>query len=128
MTTPQITARLGDRPAEQRAQHAGMSCGSHFAAIRSRIHRVIRRLAWGLGLAAALGRLQSGARSGATVLYASGADLPSINPLLTSHPLARQVQRYVLLTTSCATTCAEPQPYLARRWTWSADRRQLTFT
>ena len=27
------------------------------------------------------------------------ADLQSINPLLTQHPLARQVQRYVLLTT-----------------------------
>ena len=38
------------------------------------------------------------ARRGATVLFASGADLQSINPLLTSHPLARQVQRYVLLT------------------------------
>ncbi|HSB55792.1 MAG TPA: hypothetical protein VLD58_15630, partial [Gemmatimonadales bacterium] len=38
-------------------------------------------------------------RRGATVMYASGADLQSINPLLTVHPLARQVQRYVLLTT-----------------------------
>jgi len=38
-------------------------------------------------------------RRGATVLFASGADLQSINPLLTQHPLARQVQRYVLLTT-----------------------------
>ena len=39
------------------------------------------------------------ARRGDTVLFASGADLQSINPLLTIHPLARQVQRYVLLTT-----------------------------
>jgi len=35
------------------------------------------------------------ARRGRTVLFASGADLHSINPLLTVHPLARQVQRYV---------------------------------
>ena len=36
----------------------------------------------------------SAERRGATVLFASGADLQSINPLLTVHPLARQVQRY----------------------------------
>jgi peptide/nickel transport system substrate-binding protein len=67
-------------------------------------------------------------RRGATVLFASGADLQSINPLLTVHPLARQVQRYVLLTTLARYDSAlVPQPYLARRWRWSADRRALTF-
>ncbi|HEU4698695.1 MAG TPA: ABC transporter substrate-binding protein [Gemmatimonadales bacterium] len=66
---------------------------------------------------------------GATVLFASGADLQSINPLLTVHPLARQVQRYVLLTTLVRYDAAlVPQPYLARAWRWSADRRTLTFT
>jgi peptide/nickel transport system substrate-binding protein len=65
---------------------------------------------------------------GDTVLYASGADLQSINPLLTVHPLAKQVQRYVLLTTLARYDSAiVPQPYLARTWTWSADRRTLTF-
>ncbi len=67
-------------------------------------------------------------RRGATVLFASGADLQSINPLFTQHPLARQVQRYVLLTTLArydSTLAAEP--YLAREWTWSDDRRRLTF-
>lgn len=67
-------------------------------------------------------------RRGATVLFASGADLQSINPLLTQHPLARQVQRYVLLMTLARYDSAMvPQPYLARAWTWSADRRELTF-
>jgi peptide/nickel transport system substrate-binding protein len=63
------------------------------------------------------------------VLFAAGADLVSINPLLTDHPLARQVQRYVLLTTLVRyDSTLTPQPYLARRWTWSANRTRLTFT
>jgi peptide/nickel transport system substrate-binding protein len=66
-------------------------------------------------------------RRGGTVMFASGADLQSINPLLTVHPLARQVQRYVLLTTLVrydSTLAIEPA--LARRWTWSPDRTRLT--
>ncbi|HET9463894.1 MAG TPA: hypothetical protein VFO71_00050, partial [Gemmatimonadales bacterium] len=60
------------------------------------------------------------ARRGQTVLFASGADLQSINPLLTVHPLARQVQRHVLLTTLARYDSAlSPQPYLARSWEWS---------
>ena len=67
-------------------------------------------------------------RRGATVLFASGADLQSINPLLTVHPLARQVQRYVLLTTLARyDSTLTPRPYLARWWEWSPDRRTLTF-
>jgi peptide/nickel transport system substrate-binding protein len=68
----------------------------------------------------------SAERRGATVLFASGADLQSINPLLTVHPLARQVQRYVLLTTLARyDSSMTPQPYLARSWRWSQDRRTL---
>jgi peptide/nickel transport system substrate-binding protein len=68
------------------------------------------------------------ARRGATVLFASGADLQSINPLLTLHPLAHQVQRYVLLTTLARyDSSLTPQPYLARSWSWSDDRRRLRF-
>lgn len=79
----------------------------------------------GLGLAACAERAE---RRGATVLYASGADLQSVNPLLTVHPLARQVQRYVLLTTLARyDTTIAPVPYLARAWTWSPDRRRLVF-
>ena len=65
---------------------------------------------------------------GDTVLFASGADLQSINPLLTVHPLARQVQRYVLLTTLVRyDDSLAPRPYLARAWRWSPDRRELVF-
>jgi peptide/nickel transport system substrate-binding protein len=62
-----------------------------------------------------------------TVFYASGADLQSINPLLTTHPLARQVQRYLLFTTLVRYDSAlAMQPYLASAWEWSADRTSLT--
>lgn len=65
-------------------------------------------------------------RRGATVLFASGADLQSINPLLTVHPLARQVQRYVLFTTLVQYDSAlAPRPYLARRWEWQNGGRDL---
>ena len=65
---------------------------------------------------------------GRTVLFASGADLQSINPLLTVHPLARQVQRYVLLTTLARyDSTLVPQPYLAQGWRWSGGGRILTF-
>jgi peptide/nickel transport system substrate-binding protein len=68
-------------------------------------------------------------RRGDTVLFASGADLQSINPLFTVHPLARQVQRYVLLTTLVRRDSAMVlEPYLARRWEWSPDGRRLTMT
>jgi peptide/nickel transport system substrate-binding protein len=68
-------------------------------------------------------------RRGATVLYAAGADLQSINPLLSVHPLAKQVQRYILLTTLVRyDSTLTPQPYLARRWHWSADRTTVTLT
>jgi len=65
-------------------------------------------------------------RRGDTVLFASGADLQSINPLLTVHPLARQVQRYVLLTTLARyDSTLTARPYLARAWSLSG--KTLTF-
>src|SRR5256885_4046548 len=77
--------------------------------------------------AAALAACGSGAtRRGRTVVYASGADLQSVNPLVTVHPLAKQVERYVLLTTLLRyDSTLAPQPYLARQWTWSPDRQML---
>lgn len=70
----------------------------------------------------------AGARRGNTVILASGADLQSPNPLLTTHPLARQVQRYALLVTLVRYDSAlQPIPYLARDWGWSADRTELRF-
>jgi peptide/nickel transport system substrate-binding protein len=60
-------------------------------------------------------------------MFASGADLQSINPLFTVHPLARQVQRYVLLTTLVRYDSAMAvTPYLARRWSWSEGGRRLS--
>lgn len=61
-------------------------------------------------------------------MYASGADLQSLNPLVTIHPFAKQVERYVLLTTLVRyDSTLAPQPYLARSWTWSPDHKALTF-
>ncbi len=64
---------------------------------------------------------------GATVFYASGADLQSINPLLTVHPLAKAVQKHVLfLTLATYDSALHPVPRLAS-WTWSPDRTVITF-
>lgn len=60
------------------------------------------------------------------VVYASGTDLESANPLVTIHPLSRQVQRHVLFVTLARfDSNLTPQPYLARAWNWSGDRRTL---
>jgi peptide/nickel transport system substrate-binding protein len=62
-----------------------------------------------------------------TVIYASGADLESGNPLVTVHPLSRQVQRFMLFVTLARYDSAlAPTPYAARAWEWSRDRRALT--
>jgi len=67
-------------------------------------------------------------RPGGVVVYASGSDLESGNPLVTIHPLSRQVQRYALFTTLARYDSAlAPEPYAARSWAFSADRRELTF-
>ena len=82
----------------------------------------VRRLLLALALAACRPQEPAG-----TVFYASGADLQSINPLLTTQPLARQLQRHVLFTTLVRYDSAlTPRPYLARSWTWSDGGRTLT--
>lgn len=61
------------------------------------------------------------------VVYASGTDLESGNPLVTVHSLSRQIQRYALFVTLARYDSAlSPAPYAARRWEWSADKRALT--
>jgi peptide/nickel transport system substrate-binding protein len=63
------------------------------------------------------------------VVIASGADLESANPLVTTHPLSRQVQRYALFVTLLRyDSTLTPQPYYARRWTWSDSGRTLTLS
>ncbi|HYC50671.1 MAG TPA: peptide ABC transporter substrate-binding protein [Gemmatimonadaceae bacterium] len=61
------------------------------------------------------------------VVFASGSDLESANPLVTIHPLSRQVQRHVLFVTLVRydSTLAF-QPYFARSWRWDAQRRSVT--
>ncbi|HEU4648095.1 MAG TPA: ABC transporter substrate-binding protein [Gemmatimonadales bacterium] len=90
--------------------------------------RVTTRALVAAGMAALLAACAPApSERGATVLFASGADLQSINPLLTVHPLARQVQKYLLLTTLARYDSAlQPVPYLARSWRWSDDHRTLT--
>src|ERR671937_1321423 len=82
-----------------------------------------------LGLLATSACGDEAPRRGRTVLFASGADLQSINPLVTRHPLARQVQRYVLLMTLARyDSSLVPRPYLARAWRWSQDEHGRTLT
>ena len=62
-----------------------------------------------------------------TVVYASGADLESANPLVTVHPLSRQIQRFALLVTLARyDSMLAPQPYFARRWEWNTAGDELT--
>jgi peptide/nickel transport system substrate-binding protein len=68
-------------------------------------------------------------RAADTVVIASGADLESANPLVTIHPLAKQVQRYALFVTLARYDAnLAPTPYYARSWRFSPDRRALTFS
>ncbi|HEU5260968.1 MAG TPA: ABC transporter substrate-binding protein [Gemmatimonadales bacterium] len=89
---------------------------------------MLQRTLWALLAGATVAACEANStRRGRGVVYASGAELQSINPLLATHPLARQVQRYVLLTTLARyDSTLTPRPYLARDWAWSADRRALT--
>lgn len=65
-------------------------------------------------------------RDSSTVLFASGADLQSINPLVAVHPLAKQVQKFVLFRTLAAhDEQLNAVPSLAR-WEWSSNRDTLT--
>ncbi len=67
-------------------------------------------------------------RAPGVVVFASGTDLESANPLVTIHPLSRQVQRYALFTTLARyDSTLAPVPYAARAWDWSPDRRALRF-
>lgn len=61
------------------------------------------------------------------LVLASGADLESPNPLVTTHPLSRQLQRYAVFVTLLRYDSAlVAQPYFARRWRWSPDGLALT--
>ncbi len=88
--------------------------------------RVLAACAIALGCAACAA---AEARPAGTVVYASGADLESANPLVTIHPLALQIQRYALFVTLTRyDDSLQPVPYYARKWSWSSDSTRLTFT
>lgn len=87
--------------------------------------RAVRRASIVAVLAAACG---APPRAPGVAVFASGTDLESANPLVTIHPLSRQVQRYALYTTLARyDSRLQPVPYAARAWTWSPDRRDLRF-
>lgn len=68
-------------------------------------------------------------RAPGTVVMASGTDLESGNPLVTIHPLSRQLQRHALFVTLVRLdSLLQPEPYAARAWQWDNDRRAVTFT
>ena len=68
------------------------------------------------------------ARDPGTIVMASGTDLESANPLVTVHPMSRQVQRHMLFVTLVRLDSAlQPVPYFARTWTWDNERRTVTF-
>jgi peptide/nickel transport system substrate-binding protein len=68
-------------------------------------------------------------RDPGVIVLASGADLESANPLVTTHPLSRQVQRYALFVTLLRyDSTLTPQPYFARSWRWADTGRTLTLS
>ncbi len=68
-------------------------------------------------------------RQRGVLVLASGADLESANPLVTTHALALQVQRYALFVTLLRyDSTLTPQPYFARRWNWANGGRSLTLS
>ncbi|GJG88315.1 ABC transporter substrate-binding protein [Gemmatimonadetes bacterium T265] len=79
--------------------------------------------------AACIGACAQPARPADVAVVASGADLESPDPIVTVHPLSRQVQRHVLLVTLARYDAAfRPTPYYARRWRWAPDRRAVTLS
>lgn len=63
-----------------------------------------------------------------TIVMASGSDLESANPVVTVHPMSRQMQRHMLFVPLVhLDSLLQPVPALARTWTWSESGRVLTF-
>jgi peptide/nickel transport system substrate-binding protein len=67
-------------------------------------------------------------RPAGTAVIASGADLESGNPLVTMHPLSRQLQRHALFVTLVRLdSLLQPMPYYARSWEWNVAHTELRF-
>ncbi len=68
-------------------------------------------------------------RAPGTVVMASGTDLESGNPLVTVHPLSRQLQRHALFVTLVRLDSAlSPVPYFASGWQWDSTRTTVVFS
>jgi peptide/nickel transport system substrate-binding protein len=79
-----------------------------------------------VGLAAACAPPRGAEREG-TVFYASGAELQSINPLFTVHPLAKAIEQHaLLLTLAVYDSTLTAVPRLAAAWEWARGRSVLT--
>ncbi len=82
-----------------------------------------------LGVLTALGACAGASRPSDTIVIASGSDLESANPVVTLHPLSRQMQRHMLFVPIVHLDgTLQPVPALARRWQWSDGGTTLTFT
>ena len=106
--------------------HVGMMPRGASTSTRAR-----RWIAIGLAALSTAGLVACGRpdRPAGTIVMASGADLESGNPLVTVHPLSRQLQRHALFVTLVKLDSAlQPEPYLARSWHWDPSRRAVTFT
>ena len=85
-----------------------------------KLHRSHRLSTIGVIAALCSGACIAPQRNPDTVVYASGTDLESGNPLVTIHSLSRQIQRFALFVTLAKYDSAlSPTPYAARSWSWS---------
>ncbi len=88
----------------------------------------IAPLLFQIAIACIVSACEAPTRDPGTVVMASGTDLESGNPLVTVHPLSRQIQRHALFVTLVRLDSAyQPTPYYARRWSWNDAHRILTF-
>lgn len=93
-----------------------------------RVHCVANRLVLSAALLVVSGACAGSPRSADTIVIASGTDLEGMQPLTTVHPLSRQVQRYLVFTPLVRlSSTLDAEPWAAASWSWSADRRALTF-
>ena len=80
-----------------------------------------------IGVAAVMAACGTSPRPADVVVFASGSDLESANPLVTIHPLSRQVQRHALFVTLVRLdSTLAVEPYYARSWSWDPRRVSLT--
>ena len=89
----------------------------------------VRTAANRAALAALLVGCAGAPRSPETIVIASGTDLEGMQPLTTTHPLSRQVQRYLVFTPLLRLTpTLEPEPWAATGWQWNDARTRLGFS